>query len=115
MGVRKVYVLNHGHILYTGPRAYKKLLDLHAQYVRTCQQRMQPIRIKIPEIHGGWRKKIVLLYKELNGFYGFDKDALRVLSVRNALKDPFYRQVLLWIHVNKAKLKTPRTGAEIKL
>lgn len=106
MGVRKYYILNHRGMYYTGPNAYKMILKYANDFRKMNATARTPIYIPTPNALTGWRKKIEILYKPLEGIM-FEKGALQVVSSRNGHSNHRYRGILEWVNSNVTKLRTP--------
>jgi hypothetical protein len=108
MGVKTRYLYHSGSSLYLGPLAYYRLVSLYEHYAaaRTLTK-MVPLQTLLPAT-GGWRKKILPVYKELKRIVGTSVGELRVLKMRCPKRNPdfvAYKQYVL----EHPKPKTPPT------
>ena len=106
MGVRKYFILNSGGAIWTGPCAYREILRNLVVLREINELRQNPY--PMPEVPktGGWRKKLPLLYKALEGVI-FEAGALRTIACRNGKRTREYREALTWITNHKERLIKP--------
>ena len=107
MGVKVFYILSYGDMLYTGPAAYRKMLEVREQVIRANARRTAPYPVPTVPLTGGWRKKMEALYKPLEGIY-YTKGALRRYVGRRGKASKEYRQTLGWIAAHGTPLRKPK-------
>ena len=106
MGIKRHFVLETGTAIFIGPAAFYKLVSSYEYYQKQGYFDVTLRNLKMPE--GGWRKRIVFLYRILQGRIAAGAGNLRELRIQNPRADREYRDAVKWVNDNTRR-KTPPT------